>query len=252
MKKHLRIVIADQSADFSRLLSDRIESEDDISVAGIAYDGAQAVELCVNEKPDVLVMDLLLRELDGIAVIRALQEKDMATRVIVVTSFVNDRVAARLSRLGVDWLMPKPCSLNELTARIRDVNAVSTYDFEADIAEVLLGYGLTAGNSGFTYSGVAVKQCIEDKGVLNGVTKVLYPEIGKRYGANSKSVERCIREAIDNAWKFGDVQARERYFGSFMQHLREKPTNKKFISLMAEFVIRKRSGFTDGEQSTTE
>ena len=242
MKKRLRIVIADQSADFGKLLSDRIETEDDISVAGIAYDGSQAVELCLNEKPDVLVMDLLLRELDGIAVIRTLQENGTAVRVIVVTSFVNDRVAARLSRLGIDWLMPKPCSLSELVARIRDVDAVSTYDFEADIADVLLAVGLTAGNSGFTYSGVAIKRCIEDKGVLSGVTKVLYPEIGKRYGANNKSVERCIREAVDNAWKYGDAEARERYFGSFMQHLREKPTNKKFISLMAEFVIRKRSG----------
>lgn len=250
MAKHLRIVIADSSADFSRLLSDRINTEDDMSVAGIAYDGVQAVELCVGEKPDVLVMDLLLRELDGIAVIRALQEKGTAVRIIVVTSFVNDRVAARLSKLGIDWLMPKPCSLNELVARIRDVDSVGVYDFEADIGEALLAFGLTAGNSGFTYSGAAIKRCIEDKGVLSGVTKVLYPEIGKRYDANSQSVERCIREAISNAWKHGDAEARERYFGDFMQHFAERPTNRRFISLMAEFVIRKRSGLTDNGEKT--
>lgn len=253
MKDGIRVVVADASADFCRFVCDRINCENDMSAVGYAYDGKQAVELCAREKPDVLVMDVVLSELDGIAVIRTLKEMEIAARVIVVSGFFNDRVAARLSQLDVDWMMPKPCSLNVLVDRIResvkDIPIDDDCEFETDISEALLEFGMMPDRAGFSYSGIAIKKKMENPDVVSGITKILYPEIGKMYSTNSQNVERCIREEICNAWKNGSAEMRERYFGSFVKYFDSRPTNRRFISLMAEFVSRKRrEQFREDEQ----
>ena len=75
---------------------------------------------------------------------------------------------------------------------------------------------------------------VRDMDVINAVTKVLYPEVAKRFATTPSRVERAIRHAIEVAWDRGDVDTLNRYFGYTIHNLRGKPTNSEFIAMIAD------------------
>ncbi|WP_419506268.1 sporulation initiation factor Spo0A C-terminal domain-containing protein, partial [Dysosmobacter sp.] len=71
--------------------------------------------------------------------------------------------------------------------------------------------------------------------ILNkAVTKILYPEIARRYGTTALRVERCIRSAIETAWDRASPETLPKYFGCTVSSQRGKPSNAEFIALLAE------------------
>ena len=82
MAAHIKVLIADADRDFFQLLSDRLTAEGAETV-GWAADGAAALELCSRMKPDVLLLDLVLPKLDGLAVLRRLKETGEAPAVFL-------------------------------------------------------------------------------------------------------------------------------------------------------------------------
>ena len=75
---------------------------------------------------------------------------------------------------------------------------------------------------------------VDDMDVINAVTKVLYPEVGKRYGTTASRVERAIRHAIEVAWDRGDLETLQKYFGYTVSNAKVKPTNSEFIAMIAD------------------
>ena len=75
---------------------------------------------------------------------------------------------------------------------------------------------------------------IEDPGIINAVTKSLYPSVAKKYGTTSSRVERAIRHAIEVAWDRGDVDVLNSYFGYTIHTGRGKPTNSEFIAMISD------------------
>jgi len=82
----LRVVIADDSAFIRRLLSGALERSG-FSIVAAAEDGDQALSACRTLRPDVLTLDLEMPGLDGIGVLRALRDAELAVPVVVVSSF---------------------------------------------------------------------------------------------------------------------------------------------------------------------
>ena len=75
----------------------------------------------------------------------------------------------------------------------------------------------------------------EDESRLEGVTKDLYPELARRFGTSPGNRERCIRSAIERAWREGDGAAREEWFGpELAPMLGKRPGNARFLKLMLE------------------
>ena len=74
----------------------------------------------------------------------------------------------------------------------------------------------------------------DDLEMLEGVTKILYPDIAKKYHTTPNSVERAIRHAIEVAWGRGDMDAIEEIFGYTIKEGRGKPTNSEFIALISD------------------
>ena len=70
--------------------------------------------------------------------------------------------------------------------------------------------------------------------VLNAVTKVLYPEVAKRFNTTASRVERAIRHAIEVAWDRGDLETLQKYFGYTVSNVKGKPTNSEFIAMIAD------------------
>ena len=75
---------------------------------------------------------------------------------------------------------------------------------------------------------------VNDMDVINAVTKVLYPEVAKRFCTTPSRVERAIRHAIEVAWDRGDIETLQKYFGYTVNSAQGKPTTSEFIAMIAD------------------
>ena len=86
----------------------------------------------------------------------------------------------------------------------------------------------------FRFVGFAIVMSVLDMDMLNSVTKILYPEVAKKYKTTSSRVERAIRHAIEIAWVRGNVEAISEIFSYTISYNKSKPTNSEFIAMIAD------------------
>jgi NarL family two-component system response regulator LiaR len=104
-------------------LSTFIETKPDLELVGEARDGQEALRVCEQVQPDVILMDLVMPKMDGIAATRAIRERWPAVQVIALTSFQdNERVRDALQAGALSYLM-KDVSIDELADAIRAAHA---------------------------------------------------------------------------------------------------------------------------------
>ena len=107
---------------------------------------------------------------------------------------------------------------------------------EQMISHMMLDMGVPAHLKGYRYVRAAVLMAEEDMKVVGSVTKLLYPEIAKRYNTTDGKVERAIRNAIEVSWARGNVQTFEKMFGYSALSGRTRPTNSEYIARIADKV----------------
>jgi NarL family two-component system response regulator LiaR len=122
----LKIVLADDHQVVRQGLRTFLELYDDVRVVGEAEDGARCVEVVRREKPDVVLMDLVMPVMDGIEAIRKLRELDLGARVIVLTSFAEDDKVFPAIRAGASSYLLKDVSPDDLIQAIRAVHRGET------------------------------------------------------------------------------------------------------------------------------
>lgn len=84
---------------------------------------------------------------------------------------------------------------------------------------------------------------ISQKSCRATVTKVLYPEVAKKFGTTPSRVERAIRHAIEVAWDRGDIEVLQKFFGYTVSNIKGKPTNSEFIAMIADCLsLRQKQG----------
>ncbi|GAB7045208.1 response regulator transcription factor [Catenuloplanes indicus JCM 9534] len=96
-----------------------IDAEEDLEVVGTAADGAAAVELAAAVRPDVVVMDIRMPGMDGLAATRLITAADDAPRVLVLTTFDLDAYVFEALRAGASGFLLKDADPDELLAAIR-------------------------------------------------------------------------------------------------------------------------------------
>ena len=119
----IRVLIADDHAVVRQGLRTFLDLQEDIEVVGEAADGAQALAAVAELEPDVVVIDLVMPNVDGIEVIRRLKEGASATRAIVLSSFIEDDKLFPAVRAGAAGYLLKDVQPQELVAAIRTVHA---------------------------------------------------------------------------------------------------------------------------------
>jgi len=121
----IRAALADDQALVRSGFAALLDAEDDITVVGEAADGAEAVRLAAREKPDVLLMDIRMPVMDGIAATRQItaSEQTAGVRVLILTTFdLDDYVYAAL-RAGASGFLLKDTPPGDLLAAIRVIAA---------------------------------------------------------------------------------------------------------------------------------
>ncbi len=121
MTGSMRILIADDHAIVREGLRALIETEPDMELAGEAADGREAVALAEQYRPDVILLDLVMPGMDGIAAIEQIQAAQPGARILVLTSFAEDeRVFAAIKSGALGYLL-KDSSPQQLSQALRDV-----------------------------------------------------------------------------------------------------------------------------------
>ena len=259
METKIRILIADANSDFCKLLTETVSSESDMEVVAAASDGIETLALMAEHKPDVLLLELVLPKLDGLEVLRRIPETGAVSHIIVLSGFVNSKVVSDCSACGADYFMPKPCDVPALLSRIRQLAGVGKADLptvgfdchpapqsrpdvnlEAIVTDIIHEIGVPAHIKGYQYLREAIILTINDMEMINAVTKVLYPEVAKKFSTTPSRVERAIRHAIEVAWDRGDIEVLQKFFGYTVSNIKGKPTNSEFIAMIADYLSQRR------------
>lgn len=104
--KPIRVVLVDDHAVIRAGLEQLLGGTDDIVVAGTAANGAEALEVVREIRPDVVLMDLQMPEVDGVAATRSIMAADLGVDVLVLTSFSDsERIIAALDAGAVGYLL---------------------------------------------------------------------------------------------------------------------------------------------------
>lgn len=117
--RKISVLIVDDHPIVRQGLRTLLELQEDIAVAGEAVNGKLGVELAARLKPDVVLMDLMMPELDGIEATRQIRALGQPTRVIALTSFVEDEKVIPAIQAGAVSFLLKDVSPNDLMEAIR-------------------------------------------------------------------------------------------------------------------------------------
>ena len=263
----ISVLIADDNKEFCSILNDYLLNQKDIVVTGIAKDGREALELIVERKPDLVILDIIMPHLDGLGVLEKLNTMDLekTPRIIILSAVGQDKITQQAITLGADYYTVKPFDMEVFTKRIREMfnsaptiqessaqsNRVSypttssyiltsepksktPVDLETEITNIIHEIGVPAHIKGYMYLREAITMVVNDMELLSAVTKELYPSIAKKYNTTASRVERAIRHAIEVAWGRGQIEAINRLFGYTVHTEKGKPTNSEFIAIIAD------------------
>jgi two-component system, NarL family, response regulator LiaR len=119
----IRVLLVDDHRVVREGLRAFLELQEGIEVAGEAADGKEAIEAATRLRPDVILMDLVMPKLDGVAAMRSLRERVPDARVIVLTSFLDDDKLLPALRSGAAGYLLKNTEPQELARAVRAAHA---------------------------------------------------------------------------------------------------------------------------------
>ena len=253
----INVAIVDDNERMIGLLDAILKTDKNIEVIGRGDDGVKALDIIRNQEPDVVLLDLIMPKLDGLEVMQQVNRDTSLKKrpaFIVISAIGQENITENAFSLGAMYYIMKPFENDMILRRIhqvtekqmlqpahqikgRTVEYVSEYrekNLEADVTNVIHEIGVPAHIKGYQYLRDAIIMSVEDKEVINSITKVLYPTIAKMNKTTPSRVERAIRHAIEVAWSRGKMDTIDELFGYTIHTGKGKPTNSEFIALIAD------------------
>lgn len=118
----LNVVVADDDSDYRMIIRYLLASvPDDLALVGEAGDGEEALAVVLRERPDVLITDVVMPRLDGVALTRRVRDALPDTKIILMSSYTDDAYRMRASSSGADAFVNKQVINSSLLSAIRDL-----------------------------------------------------------------------------------------------------------------------------------
>lgn len=258
MNEKVRVYIVDDSLEIIRNMKDAFSKSDAYQVIGSAVNGEQCIRELHGKHIDVLVLDLIMPKKDGISVLSELKRNNIVVdHIICTTPFVNEMIVSQVQNYKIDYILMKPFEITQLIEKLNFIvgfhskevvkgNALSVnlndqerkrmvkLELESEITSLLHEIGIPAHIKGYMYLRTAILETYLNVDFLGQITKVLYPEIAKKYATTASRVERAIRHAIEVAWNRGNIDAIDDIFGYTISASKAKPTNSEFIAMISD------------------
>lgn len=242
-----RILIADDDEELGEREKEALEKEG-YNVIAVATDGEQTIEIARRENPDIIILDMCMPKVDGIGVLKALSETNKNVPCIVYSCLTSNEVISQANKSGAAYYLYKDRDFKTLANRVADIIEMHRYGngfvddtartpIEKRVTEIMHEIGIPAHIKGYQYIRESIVMSVLDMGVLQSITKRLYPDVARIYKTSPSRVERAIRHAVEVAWDRGDVDTLTRYFGYTIAGNKGKPTNSEFIAMIADKLV---------------
>lgn len=268
--ENVNVVIVDDNPMILNTLDEVISSEAGLSVIGRADNGKDAIDMIKDTQPDVVLLDLVMPQMDGITVVENIKKKTSMLKnpaFIILSAVGGEQMTEEAFQAGANYFLMKPFDKDILVNKIRRIGkrpvrpvpgkvleaplkaatpeeaAMNREEYmkehlETDITKMLHELGIPAHIKGYQYLRDAISMVVRDREMMEAVTKILYPEIAKKNYTSSSRVERAIRHAIEVAWGRGSLEVIDELFGYTISTGKGKPTNSEFIALIADKICQ--------------
>ncbi len=251
----VKVAIADDNRELLKTMEQYFQGHAEIEIIATASNGKVCLQMLEEFTPDILLLDIIMPHLDGLAVLESMyqNERMSSIQVIMLTAFGQEDVMKQAVDLGASYFMLKPFEFDQLVQKILHCagqkatlpkktsvlqptvpQKLNQHQLDSTITAIIKEIGVPAHIKGYSYLREAIQMVFEDIELLGSVTKILYPEIAKKFNTTPSRVERAIRHAIEVAWNRGNYESISSMFGYTVHHLKSKPTNSEFIAMIAD------------------
>ncbi len=241
----INILMIDDNINLIGMVKEYFKNNETVNINYEAHDGEEGINILTkNEKSiDLIILDLIMPNKDGIYVLREMKKRGLNKKVIVATSYNAAEVIREVSEFGVSYYILKPFDLTDLEKRIYDITKKEktnknidfyTSNLQVSITKMLHELGIPSHIKGYQYIREAVNIIFDNPSVIGGITKELYPELAKKFNTTTSRVERAIRHAIEVSWNRGNLDFMEEIFGYSVDIDKAKPTNSEFMVTIAD------------------
>jgi two-component system NarL family response regulator len=193
----IRVIIADDHALFRRGLMMVLEEEDDIEVVAEAANGREVVELARELAPDVVVMDVRMPQVDGIAATRAILEAVPAAMVLVLTVSDDEDDLFEAMKAGAAGYLLKEISIDEVGQAVRSVTRgqrLVTPSLATKLISEFATISRRAAERRFDAPQLTARELEVLKHVSDGSSN---REIGSRLGISENTVKNHVRNILE-------------------------------------------------------
>jgi two-component system response regulator (stage 0 sporulation protein A) len=199
------MMLVDNNPAFVKYVQEVLTQEPDFEIAAVAFNGADALKTALRAQPDVMVTDLVMPVLDGLALIESLFKAKLNIRIIVLTELTRDCFIRQAMSLGACYYMVKPVDPAILVSRVRDSLSFSESEVPSShfseqgdaINPLLTSIGVPPGTAGYRYLHFAIALAAQMDKVSGRITTELYPAVARAFQTDKRNVERAIRHAIE-------------------------------------------------------
>lgn len=243
--KKIKVLMIDDNVKLIDAVKESFKDNDKIEFVLEAHDGKEGFEVIKNKQNeyDLIILDLIMPEKDGLYVLEAMKSAGISKKVIVATSYNAMEVIRQVSEYGVNYYVLKPFDMIDLEKRILDITKkeynnkvidVEYNNIQAAISKILHELGIPSHIKGYQYIREGINILYDHPETIGGITKELYPELANKYDTTVSRVERAIRHAIEVSWNRGSWDLMEEIFGHSVDVDKAKPTNSEFIVTIAD------------------
>lgn len=257
METKFKVAIADDNERMLKMLESLISSDNELEFVGKASNGEEAYEIIKKNKPDVMLLDIIMPKMDGLSVMEKVNKDEDITKLpafIIMSAVGQEAITEDAFRLGANYYIMKPFDQDTLMSRIeyikdnigkrltnyKKINPLESKkeyiekNLESDVTDIIHELGVPAHIKGYQYLRDGIMMVVNDMDMINSITKVLYPTIAKKNATTSSRVERAIRHAIEVAWNRGNMDMVYELFGYTINTGKGKPTNSEFIAMISD------------------
>ena len=246
------VLLAEDARNSSSAIEETLKKRDDVELLPTARTGTAVLETVKEHKVDLLIIDLVLSEIDGITVLREIKAMPDIHKptIVLATALSSELIINQAAQLGAVLVMLKPGDPNLIVSRALEVyhdagkSLVFIYDKPFSRSEVqriivstLREVGVPPQLLGYKYLRTAILTAAQKPQMLHAITTELYPKVAQEHDSTTPKIERSIRHAIETTWNRSNVDTLYELFGYTISSSRGRPTNSEFIARLTDLVL---------------
>lgn len=239
MEKY-RVLIATADPEEARALETLLTEDGKFRVLSVVDSGLACMDAMARDYPDLLVLNLLLRDMDGVELLESLMiEKDDPIRVLVVSASACEMNQAAL-RAGADHCVPLPCRYELVVERCTQLLLFGREELNHQIREethrIMTELGAPIHMKGYECALAGIVLAYHTPELLRHMTSAFYPAIADALGWKPGNVEKNLRDFIRALFNHGHLEALERYFKQLPHSSAAALTNGIFFTALVSQV----------------